>query len=389
MSQATMTSAVHPGSVLGPNRLFAAGQHAGHAGHVAAYGPLRVDALGTVFIERLQESGLAGRGGAGFATWRKFAAHGRDRPVVVANGAEGEPLSCKDATLLAHAPHLVIDGLLVAGAVLSAKRLVLYAGAGSLPALASALADRPDAGAVRLVEAPDTFLAGETSAVANVLAGGPPIPLDRVTASRTRPTLVQNVETLAQVALIARYGPAWFRSAGTASDPGTRLVTVSGDVPSSQVLEVAGGAAVGDVLHVAGVGSGVSAVLVGGYHGQWVRSASAPVTPGAGVLMVLGSGRCGLVATAQITAYLAAQSARQCGPCRFGLPALADAMGRLADRDPDPGLPAELASLGALVSGRGACHHPDGTVRLVASALDAFGAETLRHLAGTCVEDES
>ena len=123
-----------------------------------------------------------------------------------------------------------------------------------------------------------------------------------------RPTLVQNVETLAQLALVARYGAEWFRGLGTSDEPGTRLLTVSGAVRSPGVYEVAGGAPLGTILDPAG-GSAVpvQALLVGGYHGGWVpwtaataalphsRAALAPygARPGAGVVVALGSDRCG------------------------------------------------------------------------------------------------
>lgn len=410
----------------GTARLFAAGTRAGHAEHVAAYGAL--PAVDGSFLQTLEASGLTGRGGAAFAAWRKFlsldAGGTRSRrpagPVLIANGAEGEPRSFKDRTLLNNAPHLVIDGLLIAATVLHASRIYLYTGAENLPVLKAALAQRRDAGDITLAEAPPTFVAGQASAVVNKIETGRALPLDRTrrlskNGVKGRPTLVQNVETWAHIALIARYGAGWFRSVGTDADPGTRLVSVSGDVPTEMVLEVPGGAMLPDVLAAAGVGpaavafdgggpggagaaalpwGGVGAVLVGGFHGRWVRPdwlrlspVGAPgesVRPGAGVLYVLGAGRCGLTATASIVEYLAGESAGQCGPCLFGLPALSATVSRLAAGDSGPGLVAEVNRLSNLVAGRGACHHPDGTVQLIHSALDTFAYDVQHHLGGQC-----
>jgi NADH:ubiquinone oxidoreductase subunit F (NADH-binding) len=105
-------------------------------------------------------------------------------------------------------------------------------------------------------------------------------------------------------------------------------------------------------------------------------------TPGAGIVRVLTRDSCGLRATADITGYLAAQSARQCGPCRNGLPRLAETLGALAyDGRCEP---REITRLAALVDGRGACHHPDGAARLVRSALTVFADDIPLHQRGTC-----
>lgn len=388
-------------------RLLAAGPDAGWDRHLATFGPL--DAAGSGLLDALAASGLTGRGGAAFETWRKATAaaeSGRkglfaSGPVVIANGAEGEPLSFKDRTLLTHAPHLVIDGLLSLAAALGGTSMYVYATAAGLTRVRQALAERPGTKRVRVVESPETFISGESSAVVNMIATGNAVPLDqrrRLSESglNGRPTLVVNVETLAQVALIARYGAPWFREAGTASDPGTRLVSVSGPSPVRDVvLEVPGGVELSAVLKEAGMDPGaLSAVLVGGYHGRWVRPAShvlSPVgpaagtaRPGAGVIHALAPDACGIQATAGILTYLANESARQCGPCMFGLPAMAAVLNRIAGGERNPRLASELDRLGRLVSGRGACRHPEGTTGLVSSALEVFAADFRAHLAGYC-----
>jgi NADH:ubiquinone oxidoreductase subunit F (NADH-binding) len=395
----------------GTFRLFAAGAYAGLKDHLSVFGPLDTDSIGPDFIRVLEASGLTGRGGAAFASWRKMAATAESRsagilparPVVIANGAEGEPLSFKDRTLLANAPHLVLDGLLAASRAVAGSQMYLYAAADSLAGVASAIAERPEARRIRLVPAPEGFIAGEASAAVNAIATGAALPLDkrrRLSESglKGRPTLVLNVETLGHIGLIARYGAAWFRSVGSPADPGTRLVTVSGPGPA-QVQEVAGNAALGTILHDAGIAAGsLSAVLVGGYHGRWVRpldyriSPSGPdgqaVRPGAGVIHALQADQCGLAATARILSYLAGESAQQCGPCMFGLPAMAGVLNRIASGEPNPQLPGELDRLSQLVTGRGACHHPDGTVQLVRSALDVFADDVRAHLTGWCTRQD-
>ncbi|MGN6428197.1 MAG: NADH-ubiquinone oxidoreductase-F iron-sulfur binding region domain-containing protein [Leifsonia sp.] len=395
-----MTMTIEQGSSAAPpadaTRLLAAGRAAGAAEHLAAYGPWparSADAL----LAQLHRSGLTGRGGAAFPAFRKLqaAAAASRRPVVIGNGSEREPLSWKDAVLLANAPHLVLDGLLVAADALRARRAVLYVHEAALEPLERAIAERADARGVELVEAVDGFVAGEASAVVDALRGGRGLPQDRtrrLTESGLdgRPTLLHNVETLAQLALIARYGGDWFRSVGDPAAPGTRLVTVTGAVGTEGVLEVPTDATVADIVaRAGGAVERAQAVLLGGYHGTWIPASEARTAPGplagAGVVHVLGADRCGLLATAEIADELAAASARQCGPCRFGLPAMAARLRELATGRMAPQAAAEAARLAESVDGRGSCHHPDGSARLVRSALRVFAADVRAHAAGRCV----
>lgn len=366
------------------------------------------DVSGEALVRAVAAAGLTGRGGAAFPTARKLATVAAGgRAVVVGNGAEGEPGSSKDRVLLTHAPHLVLDGLVLAARAVGATAAWLYAPADLLDStVGAALAQRRDRDhlRVRLFPAPDTFIAGQETAVVAALNGGRAVPTISPPAVFQRgvdgrPTLVQNVETLAQLALVARHGADWFRSAGTDDEPGTRLVTVSGAVRRPGVYEVAGGTALGDLTWVAGgFTEPVQALLVGGYHGGWVpctpanarlgltRTALAPwdAAPGAGIVIALPTRRCGLQAGAEITAYLAGQNAGQCGPCRNGLPTLANHLAALAGGRATAATVTEIERVTRLVDGRGACHHPGGTVRLVRSTLRAFAADVDRHLAGRC-----
>ena len=359
-------------------------------------------------IEVLRESGLTGHGGAGFPTWRKVAAvhAARRTPVVIANGAEGEPASGKDKALLGYQPHLVLDGLQLVAGALGARAAHVYVQASMVATVQAALSERRRAGldpvAVAVHAAPDAFISGEESAVVAAIAGRPAVPADkqvRIIESGLggAPTLVQNVETLAHIAQIARYGPQWFREAGTFDEPGTFLATVGGAVAAQGVVEAGYGVPLGDLINAAGgATSPLQAVLVGGYHGGWVppdpdlpvsRAAMAGfgASPGAGIVLALPADTCGLVETARIASYLAGQVAGQCGPCINGLPRLADTLSELAGGRPRAGLPAEVERLTTLVSGRGACRHPDGTARLIRSSLRAFGADVRAHLSGHCL----
>ena len=380
--------------------------------HLAEHGP--IPALGghqrwrDELIAEVELARLAGRGGAGFPTARKLAAvasAGR-RAIVVANGTEGEPISAKDKVLLAQAPHLVLDGAVVAAALVGANEAVIVAHPAVSDIVAAAVAERRrarlDRIRLRVVPAADQFVGGEASAVVNWIERGVPKPIATpqrlsVRGLYGRPTLVQNVETLAHLALIARHGADWFRAVGTASEPGSMLVTLAGAVRYPGVYEIAIGTSVADVLGQAGGPSGpLSALLIGGYFGTWVDSAAAATLPfsteglralgahvGAGLVAALPADACGLVETARVTRYLAGESAGQCGPCVFGLDAVAGQLERLADGRGDD-LRLLNRWIGQLRSGRGGCKHPDGTIGMVRSALTVFNAELDLHAQGWC-----
>jgi NADH:ubiquinone oxidoreductase subunit F (NADH-binding) len=395
--------------------------------HLAAHGPLHPAGGRDGLLREVAAAGLTGRGGAAFPVARKLAAaaQARPAPVVVGNGAEGEPASSKDRSLLWISPHLVLDGLQLAARAAGSAAAVLYVPRNERlhGRLAGAIAERAAAGmdtaSVELVTAPDRFLAGEESALASRLAGRPALPayrpvrgLPRLAPGRA--ALVQNVETLAHLALIARYGAAWFRMAGTEAEPGSMLATLHLADGRASVAEVPLGAGLADLLGLdagpsgpAGAGPAgpevpsafgpVQAVLVGGYHGAWLPAAQAAGLPlanaalrplgaavGAGVLAALPADRCGLAETARVARYLALESAGQCGPCFNGLPRIAAAVAHLAGPRPDHRARADLERWAGLVTGRGACHHPDGSVRFIRSALRVFAAEAGLHGQGRC-----
>ena len=356
----------------------------------------------------LDRSGLTGRGGAGFPAGRKVASVTGRKAVVIGNGAEGEPLSHKDAELLSRAPHLVLDGLKVAAAAVSADKVVIYVPSRAVPTIKTALSERRSAKVdrhpVTVVAAPDRFVAGEESAVVRRVEGGPALPRDRIVPSsisgvRGRSTLVNNVETLAHIALIARYGSRWFRSVGDPSEPGTMLVTLTGGPAMGSVLEVPTGTRLSDLVGHLGVTDprALRAVLLGGYHGSWIPSgmlagarlsraglAHLGASPGAGIIYALPVGECGLARTADVLGYLAGESALQCGPCLNGLPLLARLFDDLAYRRVDDRLVDEVRRMIDLIDGRGSCRHPDGTARIARSALDVFAPDITHHRHGRC-----
>ncbi len=246
---------------------------------------------------------------------------------------------------------------------------------------------------MRLATGPSRYLSGESSAVVRALSGGPALPESRRVPTATsgvdgRPTLVQNVETLARVGLLAR-------SAVDAHHPTSLVTVVVGD--RRTVLEVGAGVTVSEVLQLGGwpTDDVPQAVLVGGYGGSWVafdRARDLPVAEasmrraglslGAGVLAPLPARACGVAEVARLAAYLAGAGARQCGPCLFGLGALSTTLTGLARGAGRRSDVRRLQGWAAEVTGRGACHHPDGAVRMVLSGLTTFAADVEAHRRG-------
>jgi NADH:ubiquinone oxidoreductase subunit F (NADH-binding) len=382
------------------------------AQHIRAHGPAPIPdeaypAWRESILLEIERSGLTGRGGAGFPSFRKahaMNATGSHR-VLLVNGMEGEPASTKDQYLLTVTPHLVLDGAETLAMALGAAKVVVCvprARRAVVFSLTRALAERrslrqPGPG-FELAQLAEGYVRGEESALVSAVAGKGGTPSFRPDKAvplhiGRQPALVHNAETLAHIAMVARYGGQWFSQVGAAEAPGTCLITVSGAVAHPGVLEVDTGTPIEHIIALAGAPDVVQAVLVGGYGGTWVSAdeAATPFSPsalravgaamGAGALAVLPVGACGLAETQRMASYMAGESAGQCGPCVFGLPAIATDLDLLAKAEAGQQDLERLRSRCRLVAGRGACRHPDGVAKLVESALRVFGADVERHLA--------
>lgn len=382
------------------------------AEHAARYHLLPTDD-GRQIVETVAAAGLRGRGGAWFPTGRKLAAvaeHGARAGIayVVANAAESEPASTKDRLLLQTVPHLVLDGAELAAAAVGATAVTVcvHREAHAVAEAQAAVRERRAAGwgrpgvRVTVVTTPRRYVSAEATALARYVGGEPAKP--RVISAyrngvRGKPTLVCNAETFAHIALIARYGAAWFRQTGTAETPGTWLVTLAGAVVRPGVYEVPTGFSAADIVRLAGGPTEPwRAMLFGGYCGGWLapdrldvplapeQLRAAGLSPGAGVLVGLPENACGLAETARAVGWLATQHANQCGPCINGTPAIADELAALTWRGDGQALQ-RLRFTMALIHRRGACAHPDGVASLTESALRVFADDVRAHItAGGC-----
>ncbi|MFI5729248.1 NADH-ubiquinone oxidoreductase-F iron-sulfur binding region domain-containing protein [Kribbella sp. NPDC051587] len=375
---------LQPTSVIGDARLLAGLDHGrlDRQGHLWAHGA-QPELTRAAYLELCEAVGLKGRGGAAFPVARKLASlPARGIEAVVVNGSESEPVSRKDRLLLTLSPHLVLDGATGLAHALGAPHvLIAVHDAEAALSIREAILERDDRLAIEVTETPGRFVAGEARAVLSVLEGGPAVPPGRkVLPTRQgyhrRPTFLSNVETFAQLAVLARLGARRFSATGLISEPGTQLLTVDGAVRRPGVIETPTGVPLETVLQYAGADAGP--VLLGGYHGRWVPRPTGVTLQGVGIVVALGTQTCPLGEVHRVAQWLASQSAGQCGPCVFGLAGLVDDFDRIVRGDVSGWYDAQR-HLG-LVPGRGACAHPDGAARFLASALEAFGDDVQRHL---------
>ena len=373
--------------------------------HEALFGSVRNVSLDPAV---LRESGLTGRGGAGVPTSLKvefLRQQKRGVGYVVVNAMEGEPAAHKDRTLISRHPHLVLDGARLLANLLDADDVLVCIArehTQAIAAMKSAISERGprrlQEPAFELLMPPGRYVAGEESALVHWLDANETLPQYRPVRPATmrigrRGVLVDNAETHANIALIARYGVEWFRSLGTSRQPGTVLTSVTGHGRPT-VVETAYGTPIREILHTAGVAFEPIALLLGGYGGTWLSGhhldrgldneslQGVGANVGAGVIVALPPSACGVAETARIAEFMARESARQCGPCAFGLPALAEDLENLRIGRDGAGALTRIESRCGVIEGRGACRHPDGVIRMIRTALQVFADDVVAHANG-------
>ncbi|MFJ4582740.1 NADH-ubiquinone oxidoreductase-F iron-sulfur binding region domain-containing protein [Streptomyces echinatus] len=361
-----------------------------------------------LLLDRISAAGLRGRGGAGFPAAVKLAAvrNAPGRPVVVANGEEGEPGSVKDRWLLRHRPHVVLDGMRLVAAVTGAGHGFVYlSDAPAERAVRRALAERPTGLRVDVVRTEHTYVAGEETAVVRRIDGGPALPTAKPprpfeSGVQGAPTLVANVETLARIALMHA------RPESAEAVAGAHLVTLSGTGREGPATggPAAGGAALAEVpagthlkalADLCGHGRADSVLLgglFGGLHGAgWAdlpldhdRLGEAGGALGCGALHFLHPEDCPVAVATEAAAYLAAQSARQCGVCVSGTRALAGTLTAVARGTADADASDQLHRWSRGLPGRGACGLLDAAARVVGTLLAHFPDRVDGHRHAVC-----
>lgn len=380
--------------------------------YAATGGYRAVAADAAELVDQIDRSGLRGRGGAAFPFAIKAravlgSARRGPAPVVLANGEEGEPASVKDRWLLRHRPHLVLDGLRLAAAAVGAEQAWMYVSdERAARSVRHAIDAAESAGRlglqVELTVVAASYVAGEETAAVRAVNGGPALPTDKPprpfeVGVHDRPTLVSNVETLANLPFIANHGAEQYRAQGTAASPGTFLATVSGGGCPPALYELPHGLPFGDLLALHGVeAAGVHGVLMGGYFSGLLDRRALGMTLdhesvralgsglGCGALCLLGEDDCAVAVAASVMSYFARENAGQCGSCFNGTAAMSAVLDALRDgfaSDDDLG---RLRRWSQVLRGRGACGTLDGAVNLAATLLDQFPELVDRHRAGGC-----
>ena len=384
-------------------------------------------------VDLLEQAGLTGRGGAAFSTATKVAAAHRHGASLIVNACDGEIGAIKDAFVVEHhLPELVRGATLVAG---SRVRYAAHRG--------SATEARLRAAGLDVLAAPARYVSSEETSLISLARGGLARPMTKRApfvaggadsdGRRIAPTVVLNAETLWRVAQVVDRvdGPTWFRGLGLPDEPGPRLVAVGGAVPRPGIVETVAGTPLAQLLAAAGADPGrTGPVVIGGLGGvvlrpeeaatvTWSRAGLAPYggSPGPGVVHVLDPAVCPVDALAAWFDHAAGESAGQCGPCMFGLPAIAADWRELAvpgaglrgtapawDRSvPGPAEPGPAGGNGHVhraarerlerrarsVRGRGACRFPDGVAGLVTSALRALSDHLDDHARGRCAAGQT
>jgi NADH:ubiquinone oxidoreductase subunit F (NADH-binding) len=362
-------------------------------------------------LEQVDLSGLLGRGGAAFPlatklrTVRDAGRRGADT-VVVANGEEGEPASVKDRWLLRNRAHLVLDGLRLATTIVGAHRAYVYVSdPQSATAVAGALGElKPETfgkTAVTVVTVEPGYVAGEETAAVRHINGGPAKPTDKPPRPFEEgvsglPTMVSNVETLANLPFIHEHGAQNYRAVGTPMSPGTFLATITGGGRPAALYEIPHGAAFSDLLELHGLTADtVRGTLMGGYFAGLLNSDILDATLDHETIRRLGSGLgcgaisiltddCPVAVAASVMSYFDRENAGQCGSCFNGTAAMAAVTSALRDGMATDEDVARLQRWSVVLRGRGACGTLDGATNVAASLLRQFPQLVTRHLANEC-----
>ncbi len=386
-------------------------------------------------ISALSASGLRGRGGAGFPAGRKWAsiraggADAGDR-YVVANGAEGEPGTFKDRALMARNPYQVLEGLQIAAETIGAAHAfvgVKRSFAPQIEALERASREMTERGMlgsipITIVTGPDEYLFGEETGLLEVVEGGDPLPrivppylmglfattppvgwsagadvVEDGSITGSNPTLVTNVETLANVPLILARGSDWYRSVGTSESPGTVIATVVGDVQRAGVAEIELGTPLSEVI--VGIGGGVRPgrrfkAALSGVANPVITAADVDAPLAYETMQAIGSGMgaCGfivyddtadMVAVARmVSRFLYVESCGQCPACKFGTGEVTAYLENIAAGTGDEH---DIELIGArllTVTDANRCYLGTQEQRVISSLLRAFPEDFVAHLEG-------
>lgn len=376
-------------------------------------------------IKLVTDAGLRGRGGAGFPTGKKWAftreAQGEPRYLVM-NGGEDEPGSKKDRLLLENLPHLVIEGVILAAYAIGATEAYLYINANYQAATRSitdALAEAKFSGYwghdllgsgfdldIELVAAPHNYVAGEDTAVLEVIEGRKPLPRQKPPFPVTvglfgKPTSVNNVETLANVAPILLRGPQWYREFGTPESPGTMIFSLNDDVERPGVYELPFGTPLRYLIENCGGGmkdgKKIKAIMPAAPSSAYLSpdKLDTPLEPndmraagsglGCGVVGLVAEGTCIVEEVLRIADFFTAESCGQCPACRMETNTLSMLLKKVQQGQGGQAILEQFGKVLAFNKGKGFCNLIAMPGPPIESALKLFPGDFQAHLStGRC-----
>ncbi len=376
-------------------------------------------------IQEISESGLRGRGGAGFPTGKKwaFTAECSEQPhYVVLNGGEDEPGSKKDRLLMENLPHLIIEGVIIASYAVKAATAYLYINKqyeAAHQSMARALAEAKEAGylgehilgssfglEILFIAAPPNYVAGEDSAAVEVIEGKQPLPRQKPPFPATsgisgKPTAVNNVETLANIPPIIGQGAKWYRSFGTSDSSGTMIFSLNDEVKRPGIYELPFGTPLRFLIEECGGGlkdgKPIKAILPGGPSSAFltpdkidtpldhnsVRAAGSSI--GCGVVRIVPEGSCMVEEVLRIADFFAVESCGQCPACRMETNMLSTMLKKVQQGQGGAALLEQFAKVIAFNKGKGYCNLINMPGPPIESALKLFRSDFDYHLAnGKC-----
>ena len=332
-----------------------------------------VDIGPDAIVEAVKQAGVRGRGGAGFPTWRKWDLCRRtpaDQRYLICNADEGDPGAFMDRSLIEGDPHAVLEGMLIAALALGASRGFIYCRAEyplAIARLGVAIGQARTLGLlgdnilgsgfsfdVSIKRGAGAFVCGEETALIASIEGRRPMPQPRppfpaVSGLWGKPTIIQNVETLANLPLILHYGADWYAELGTEHSKGTKTFSLAGKVHRTGLIEVPMGITLRQIVEDIGGGGAdgkaIKAVQTGGPSGGCIPAAqldlpadyeslvAAGSIMGSGGLIVLDEETCVVDLARYFMTFTQDESCGKCPPCRVGTRAMLYLLERIVAGD--------------------------------------------------------
>ena len=376
-------------------------------------------------IKLISEAGLRGRGGAGFPTGKKWALTREcsEQPrYFVMNGGEDEPGSKKDRVLMEYLPHLVVEGAIIAAYAVGAAKVFLYINArydAAIKSITKALAEAKSAGYcgrnilgssfsldVEIIPAPHNYVAGEDTAALEVIEGKAPLPRQKppfpVTVGLfSKPTSVNNVETVANVAPIILHGVEWYRRFGTPESPGTMIFSLGDDVKRPGIYELPYGTTLRYLIETCGGGTRdekrIKAIMPAAPSSAFLTAdkIDTPLEPnsmreagsalGCGVVRVISEGTCIVEEVLRVSEFFTAESCGQCPACRMETNTLTALLKKVQQGQGGPSILEQFGKVVAFNKGKGFCNLIAMPGPPIESAIKLFPDDFAAHLnTGRC-----